>query len=125
MAIIHNANISNGMERFEEQRENLLSAEQQETVGELLGIVKPVFDSFLSPEANSDDAFEVSQRIDKLAVNLKQKGLNPKDYFLWSLLSPDSSISEAQHSYFDTEDGQIERFIRSLDSEDGQERKAA
>ena len=102
------------MEGFGEKKENLLLADQQEEVGELLNIVKPVFDSFLSPDANSDDAFEVSERIDKLAINLKQKGLNPKDYFFWSLLSPDSSISESSHPYFDTEDKQIERFIRSL-----------
>ena len=51
------------MKRFEEQRENLLSEEQQEKLGELLDIVRPVFDSFLSSDANSDDAFEISERL--------------------------------------------------------------
>ena len=113
------------MERFEQKKADLLSFEQQEKVVELLGIVKPIFDSFLSPEANSDDAFEISERIDRLSISLKQKGLNPKDYFLWTLLSPEDVIIESSHSNFDTEDGQIERFIRSLRDEEGQEREAA
>jgi len=112
------------MEGFGEKKEDLLSGEQQEIIGELLSIIKPIFDSFLSPDANSDDAFEVSERIDKLSINLKQKGFNPRDFFLWSLLSPDGSISESSHPYFDTEDKQIERFIKSL-RVDAEEREAA
>jgi len=102
------------MEGFEKKRDDLFSLEQQEKVGELLNIVKPIFDSFLLPDANSNDAFEISERIDNLELSLKRQGLNPNDYFLWSLLSPENLITEFEHPQFDTEDGQIESFIRSL-----------
>lgn len=103
------------MEGFGEKKENLFGEEQREKVGELLDIVRPIFDSFLSPDAESDQAFEVASQIDELARNLKRQNLNPRDYFLWSLLSPDGSLVESDHPYFDTEDKQIERFIKSLE----------
>ena len=112
------------MEGFGEKKENLFSEEQREKVDELLNIIKPIFDSFLAPDADSDQSFEILSQIDEFAVKIKQQGLNPKDYFLWNLLSPDGLSTEFNSPYFDTEDKQIERFIRSL-KVDIKEREAA
>ncbi len=90
-----------------ETRQNW-SESQNDKFEELLNVVKPMFDSFTS----SDEAYETAVKIDDFYNSLKTKGLNPKDYYLWSLLAPDSTSAEAEN--FDTPDGDIETFIKSL-----------
>lgn len=85
-----------------------LSENEEEKIPELLNVVKEKFDSF----TNSDDAYETAEAINGLHDYLKNQDLNPKDYYLWSLLAPDSQ--DAIYSSFDTPDGDIENFIRDL-----------
>lgn len=102
------------MEGLQEQQN--FSDEQQEKIAELLPIVKEKFDSF----TNSDEAYETADSINRLYKYLKDQDLNPKDYYLWSLLSPDNS-SVAEYTKFDTDDGDIETFIRTLPHTEAEE----
>ena len=41
----------------------------------------------------------------------KERGLNPEDYYLWYKISRASLPKDAKIKYFDTEDGEIEKFV--------------
>ena len=96
------------MEGIHEQQH--LSDEQLDKVAKLLPIVNKKFDSF----TNSDDAYETADSMNRLYDYLKEQELNPKEYFLWSLLAPGEPEEGVTYPYFDTPDGDIETFIRAL-----------
>jgi uncharacterized protein (UPF0297 family) len=98
------------MENLEKQLN--LSESEQEKLVELLNIVKPLFDSF----TDSNEAYETAVKMNEFYDSLKEKGVNPRDYYLWSLLSPDNSHPAS--SDFDTPDREIEAFIKSLASQE-------
>lgn len=82
---------------------NTLSPEQQEKAAELSKLFEKLFDSF-----DSNEAYETTE----FYRSLKSQKLNPEDFYLWNsvILNEDN----APFQFFDTEDGQIEKFIRNL-----------
>jgi hypothetical protein len=98
----------------EQETERQFSPEQEKALAELLGIVKPLFDSFTS----SNDAYETATGINQLYDDLKKEYKDPKNFYLWSLLVPYENAEASPN--FDTPKGEIEEFIRSLKVEKGE-----
>ena len=104
------------MEGFGEKKENLLSVEQQEKVARLKSIVNSLFDYLgFSKDVSEEQAEEVLEGMLHFAKSLEEKGLNPEEFFLWNLLNTNKNIPEYNGQDFDTPDGEIEKFIMSLE----------
>ncbi len=104
---------------MEEFKEDFSSAEQQEQnerqqkFAELLDIMSSLPKFFV----DSNDAYEVATSINDFKKEFENAGLKLKDYFLGGvLLSSEDTFDLSNYKYFDTEDGEIESFIRNLKS---------
>lgn len=95
------------MEGFDTQKEKFFSEEQNKKLGELLEIIEPLHFSL-----DSNDAFELSEGIDRLRKSLEAQGFIPEKYLLWTLLTEGTLDSSEKNQEFDTPDEQIENFIR-------------
>ncbi len=97
---------------FDRENDKWLSERQRDIAAELSNsFIKPLYDSFIE----SEDSQETAIKINKLYDSLKQKGLDPKKYYLWSLLAPANPKDQTEYQFFDTEseNGEIENFIRN------------
>jgi len=99
---------------MENLERNMLSADQQERqekFAELLDIMSSLSVSF----SDSNEAYEVADSIKDFKEEFENKGLKLNDYLLGGvLLSSDDTSNETNYPEYDTEDGQIEKFIRKL-----------
>ena len=90
-----------------------LSEEQQERqkkFAELLDIMTS-FDTL----SDSNLAYEIGTSINDFKNQFEKEGLKLKDYLLGGvLLSGEENLDEEKYTFYDTEDGKIEKFIRSL-----------
>ncbi len=99
------------MEGFDTQKEKFFSEEQNKKLNELVEIIQPLYYSL-----DSNDAYELSSGIGKLRASLEAQGFDPEKYLLWSLITENGTIDNSDtNQEFDTPDGQIESFIRSID----------
>lgn len=95
-------------------KKNTTSIEQQDKFVEIFEMMKSLTDSI-----DSNEAYEISEQISKFKndtekILKKKDSSNLKDYFLWSLVVPNDTLEMSDYKYFDTEDGEIEEFIRKL-----------
>lgn len=104
--------------------ENYLSAEQQERQEkfvELSEIMAKLSESF----TNSNDAYEVRSSIEDFKNDFETGDLRLKDYLLGGvLLSSEEDFDQSKYEFFDTENNDIENFIRGLEAQK-QEKMAA
>lgn len=105
---------------FESQ--NNLSLEQQERQAkfvELLEVMTALPDSF---GGDSNVAFEAAQSIDGFKKDFEKDGLKLSDYLLGGvLLAGEENMDTTNYPEYDTEDGKIEQFIRSLENKQDME----
>ena len=97
----------------EQGAEQSFSPEQWETFKELFAIIQPFYDPY---NTDSNTNGEARAKIEETYSKLKGNGINPQDFFLWSLWTPGSA--SAQSADFDTPGGDIEKLIRSLKVEE-------
>jgi hypothetical protein len=98
------------MEGFNTQKEKFFSEEQNEKLAELVDIIQPLYHSL-----DSNGAYELSRGIGRLKDSLKEQGHDPRKYLLWSLITENGTLDNSDaNQEFDTPDGQIESFIRSI-----------
>jgi len=100
---------------MEKIQENFLSEEQQERqkkFAELLDIMSSLTESFV----DSNEAYEVATEIEDFKNRFETGDLRLKDYLLGGvLLSSEDTFDLSKYEFFDTENGDIESFIREFD----------
>ncbi|MDD4803645.1 MAG: hypothetical protein PHN69_00535 [Candidatus Pacebacteria bacterium] len=95
------------MENFGQQKERFFSEEQNKKLGELMEIIQPLHFSL-----DSNEAFELSEGIERLKRSLEAQNFEPGKYLLWTLLTEGDLDNPEANQEFDTPDEQIENFIR-------------
>jgi len=96
-----------GVENIEKQ--NSVSQEQMEKFEVILSTMTDCRNSY-----NSDEMLDEVEAKKFFLKNFEKKGRKPEDYLLFRVLLKFDDISLSSHLYYDTEDGEIQKFIESL-----------
>lgn len=94
------------MESFESKK---ISGEQQEKILELSAIISSLSQSL----SDSNEAYETATLIQDFKKKFENNGTNLKDYALGGLLL-NNTLNASEYPYYDTENEEIEKFIRGL-----------
>jgi hypothetical protein len=97
-----------------EQKNNLSGLEQEKAM-ELSKTIESIYD-FVNNANDSNVAEETREEIVGFVNGLKKQGIDPMDFYLWNLfIVHGDSDTSFEWKKFDTEDGDIEKFIGRLE----------
>ncbi len=101
-------------------QKNNFSETEQKKFEKYFNFVKNLFDSF----SDSDSAYETALKIDECRDRILNKNLNPHNFYLWSLISPEASKDEKDYAEFDTPEGDIENLFKELKKQEIEREKS-
>jgi hypothetical protein len=98
-----------------EQKNILLSEVEHEKAMELSKTIEGIY-KFVNNTNDSNVAEEMKNSMNSIINLLKENGSRPSDFYLWNLfILRGETESVAEYKKFDTENGDIEKFIQELE----------